>query len=94
MNNPEITHNHAGGATPDRLLVTAREAAEAFGKSVRTWRRWNALGLIPSPVRIGRNALWPKAELTAWIEARCPRREQWEAMQTRKSTPSQTGDAT
>jgi predicted DNA-binding transcriptional regulator AlpA len=61
------------------LLVNAKQAAALCGKSLRTWRTWDALGLIPRPVRIKRSTLWRLNELTAWISARCPRREDWEA---------------
>lgn len=64
---------------PDPLLVTARQAAEICGKSLRTWRTWDAAGLIPRPVRIGRSTLWNLDELRKWVDARCPRREEWEA---------------
>jgi predicted DNA-binding transcriptional regulator AlpA len=62
-----------------RLLLTAKEASAACGKSLRTWRTWDALGLIPQPVRIGRNTLWRAGELREWIAAGCPRRTEWEA---------------
>lgn len=40
------------------VLLPARRAAEAYGKSLRTWRTWDALGLIPQPIRIGRTTSW------------------------------------
>lgn len=40
------------------LLLTARQAASSCGKSLRTWRSWDAAGRIPRPVRIGRSTLW------------------------------------
>jgi predicted DNA-binding transcriptional regulator AlpA len=61
------------------LLNNAREAARLCGRSLRTWRTWDALGLIPRPVRIGRNTLWRADELREWIAAGCPRRTEWEA---------------
>lgn len=59
-------------------LVSAREAAGLCGRSERSWRTWDAVGLIPQPVRIGRSTLWRRDELQAWIKAGCPRREEWE----------------
>lgn len=41
-----------------QLLITARRAAAICGKSLRTWRTWDAAGWIPRPVRIGRSTLW------------------------------------
>jgi predicted DNA-binding transcriptional regulator AlpA len=74
----------AAGRTPptvteNKLLLKAKEAAATCGKSVRTWRTWDAAGWIPRPVRIGRSTLWRADELREWISAGCPRREQWEA---------------
>ena len=63
------------------LLVSARLAAEMCGKSLRTWRTWDAAGWIPRAVRIGRSTLWRAAELEFWVNAGCPRREEWEARQ-------------
>jgi predicted DNA-binding transcriptional regulator AlpA len=63
----------------ERLLVTARQAAELCGKSLRTWRAWDSAGWIPKPIRIGRNTLWRADELRDWVNAGCPRRDEWEA---------------
>lgn len=69
------------GAADTALLVTARQAAGMCGKSLRTWRSWDAAGWIPRPVRIGRSTLWRLDELRAWVAADCPRRDEWEARQ-------------
>jgi predicted DNA-binding transcriptional regulator AlpA len=68
-------------ATQDTLLVTAKQAASMCGKSLRTWRTWDAAGWIPRPVRIGRSTLWRADELREWVAAGCPRRAEWEARQ-------------
>src|SRR5262249_19529502 len=60
------------------LLLTARQAASMCGKSLRTWRTWDAAGWVPRPVRIGRSTLWRAEELRAWVAAGCPRRAEWE----------------
>lgn len=62
------------------LLVSAKRAAVLCGKSLRTWRSWNAAGWIPQPVRIGRSTLWRLDELKAWTAAGCPRRGVWESL--------------
>lgn len=72
-------------ALPNALLVNARQAAAMCGKSLRTWRSWDAAGWIPRPVRIGRSTLWRLAELNQWIAAGCPRRLAWEARMERPS---------
>jgi prophage regulatory protein len=64
-----------------QLLLTAPQAAAACGKSARTWRTWHATGRIPRPIRIGRSVFWRPKELHAWIDAGCPDRITWEAMQ-------------
>ena len=61
------------------LLISARAAAELCGKSLRTWRTWDAAGSIPRSVRIGRSRLWRVDELRAWIDAGCPNRCEWES---------------
>lgn len=61
------------------LLLTAKQAAAMCGKSLRTWRTWDAAGWIPRPVRIGRSTLWRADELREWVAAGCPRRAEWEA---------------
>ena len=61
------------------LLVNAKTAASMCGKSLRTWRTWDAAGWIPRPVRIGRSTLWRIDELRDWVAAGCPRRQEWEA---------------
>jgi predicted DNA-binding transcriptional regulator AlpA len=67
--------------TSPLLLIPARKAAAVCSKSLRTWRTWDSLGLIPRPVRIGRSTLWRADELRDWVSAGCPRREEWEALQ-------------
>jgi len=61
------------------VLLTAVEAATLCRRSARTWRSWNAGGLVPRPVRVGRSLLWRADELKAWVDADCPRRDVWDA---------------
>jgi len=65
-----------------RLLIPAKEAAAMVGKSLRTWRTWDAAGLIPQAIQISRSRLWRIAELKAWIAAGCPPRRAWEFTET------------
>jgi hypothetical protein len=60
------------------LMVTAKTAAPLCDKSLRTWRSWDASGLVPRPVRIGRSKLWSVGELRRWVAAGCPCRTEWE----------------
>jgi predicted DNA-binding transcriptional regulator AlpA len=69
-------------AGPDRLLVSARDAARLCGLSVATWHRRAAAGLVPAAVRIGPGCVrWRVEELREWIGAACPPRATWEALQ-------------
>ena len=70
-----------GGVLDKPLMVTAKQAAPMCGKSLRTWRTWDAAGRIPRAVRVGGSKLWRLDELRAWAAAGCPRRDDWEARQ-------------
>ncbi len=63
------------------MLLTAAHAAHSCGKSLRTWRSWHAQALIPAPLKISKSLLWRADELRRWVEAGCPRRDMWEAME-------------
>jgi len=76
---PPEAGNNTTNSPPSPLLVSAKAAAAACGKSLRTWRAWDAAGWIPRPVRIARSTLWSTDELRAWVNAGCPRRAEWEA---------------
>ena len=62
---------------PAPLLLTAQQAAALCGRTLRTWRSWDAAGYVPRPVRVGRSLFWRSDELRAWIDAGCPRRDVW-----------------
>jgi len=59
------------------ILLPTSEAAKLCGVSIRTWYLWDQLGKIPKPIRVGRKLLWRRDELTAWIDASCPERDDW-----------------
>lgn len=67
--------------TAAAILMTAPQAAALLGRSLRTWRVWDAAGWIPRAIRIGRSTFWRPDELRAWVAAGCPDRRAWEAMQ-------------
>lgn len=67
----------SGIVPSEPLLLDAAATAQWFGKSVRTWRSWDAAGMIPAPICLGRSKYWRQAELLAWIEAGCPARKSW-----------------
>ncbi len=62
---------------PRPPLLTATEVANILVVSVRTLWRLDASGKLPLAVTIGRSKRWRGEELTAWINAGCPRRTAW-----------------
>lgn len=59
------------------IAVDAKGAARLMSVSPRTWRRWTAGGLTPSPIRVGGAVRWRTDELVAWAAAGCPTRARW-----------------
>lgn len=59
------------------LLLTGRDAALICGVSTRTWRTWDLMGYTPMPVHVGKSVFWKYKELVQWIDAGCPKREDW-----------------
>ena len=59
------------------ILLPTNEAAALVGANVRTWYTWDQLGFVPKPIRIGAKLFWRRAELLDWIDAGCPKREDW-----------------
>lgn len=67
--------------TETPALLTAETAAQLCEVSLRTWRRLEAEGNVPNPVRVGgRIKRYRRTEVLAWVEAGCPSREQWESV--------------
>lgn len=54
-------------------LLDVREVAKQLSISTRQVYSLVARGVLPSPVRIGGSTRWRFDEITAWIEAGCPR---------------------
>jgi len=63
----------------NRLLWSAAELSNVLGVSIRTIRRRDLTAKLPRPVMIGHSVKWKADEIRAWIAARCPDRDQWEA---------------
>jgi len=64
---------------PPPLVVDAAWIAAAFSVSLRTVRRWDVEGKMPSPVSIERCIRWRRQEILDWCEAGMPPRLDWEA---------------
>lgn len=60
-----------------RMLLRGREAAALCGCSLRTWRTWESLGFTPQPIHVGCAIFWRYKELEQWIDAGCPKRDDW-----------------
>ena len=65
----------------ERLVLTAAEAAQLLGISVRHFWSLLASGRIgPQPLAFGRTRRWRRAELVEWIAAGAPSRDQWRSV--------------
>lgn len=65
----------------DRLLLKSDEAAETIGISRTHFYKLHSSGeLGPLPIKLGGCSLWSYAELSLWVNARCPGRERWQRM--------------
>lgn len=61
-------------------LLSTRTVAKILSLSSRTVHRLNSSGLIIKPLRISGSVRYVKSELMDWIQAKMPRRSEWEAM--------------
>ena len=74
----ELDQAEATVAAP--IAVAAKTAGELFGVGERSWRKYDAAGLVPRPVRLNGAVRWVVSELREWARAKCPGRQQWEEM--------------
>jgi excisionase family DNA binding protein len=58
-------------ALDDRLLLSARDLRKMLGVSTGTLYRWTKEGAFPAQIHIGSLARWRRADVDAWIRARC-----------------------
>ncbi|MBN2024920.1 MAG: helix-turn-helix domain-containing protein [Pirellulales bacterium] len=66
--------NTAKKVTPERELLTLKEAAALSGVSDRTLWEWARRGICPAPIRIGRAVVrYSRRAYEEWIAAGCPR---------------------
>jgi predicted DNA-binding transcriptional regulator AlpA len=64
------------------MLIDAIEVARIVGHSLRFVRRLDASGMMPAGIRIRRSVRWRRAEIVAWVDAGCPTRAKWDALQS------------
>ena len=60
--------------------LAVQDVAELLGVSERHVWSLHSRALLPAPARLGRSVRWVRSELLAWLDAKCPGRERWEAM--------------
>jgi predicted DNA-binding transcriptional regulator AlpA len=66
---------------PERLAVTARDAARLLGISRAQLYRLHSSGRLPPPLYLGTRApRWSIAELRDWLAAGCPDRQTWQRL--------------
>ncbi len=63
----------------DKRLGTVKDVSDRLGVSERAIWKWNSMGKLPEPIRLGRSVRWDLDELERWIDASCPARREWEA---------------
>jgi predicted DNA-binding transcriptional regulator AlpA len=63
-------------------LLTIPDVCKLTNISRTAFYRLNASGkFAPLPVNLCRKVLYQRAEIEAWLAAKCPHRRQWLAMQ-------------
>lgn len=50
-------------------LLTKAQFAALVGISVHTVEKWNARGMAPTRVRIGRKVFYRRADVIAWLDS-------------------------
>jgi predicted DNA-binding transcriptional regulator AlpA len=58
-------------ATDER--VTVPYISLLANKSGETVRKWARDGLMPRPIKVGRDLTWRKVEIDEWMASGCPR---------------------
>lgn len=63
----------------ESLLVSVKDAAKLLGIGKTLFYELHSSGFLgPIPVKFGSRSLWNRQELTDWVNAGCPAREQWQ----------------
>src|SRR5438067_13687419 len=83
-NSPPPTEVFAGAESSQ--LISKKSLARLIEMSVRSVGRKDAAQLIPRAIDLSGSKRWRKAEISAWIDAGCPARKEWEAMHAVRHT--------
>jgi hypothetical protein len=62
------------------LAVRGKGAARLIGVGDRHFRAMDSAGRVPRGMRLGRAKIWSVQELSAWLAAGCPCRDEWERL--------------
>ncbi len=65
---------------PAPLAVGAADAARMLGLSRSSWLAMVSSGRAPGGIRLGRRVVWRVSELSDWLAAGAPQRDQWERL--------------
>ena len=68
MHEPEFQEIFNGADLP-AAVISAKTGAELLDVSERQWHRLVQRGLLPKPIRLGRNTRWRMTEVEAALEA-------------------------
>ena len=71
MQEPEFQEIFNGADLP-QAVISARTGAELLDVSERQWHRLVQRGLLPKPIRLGRNTRWRLSQVEAALEAIVP----------------------
>jgi len=67
----------------ESLLVSVQDAAVLLGIGKTLFYELHSTGCLgPIPVKLGSRSLWNRQELTDWVNAGCPAREQWQQIKS------------
>lgn len=80
---PEEAHGQGSQRASEILVGTIEEVARRLDVSRAHVARLHATGRLPQPIRLGRSTRWNLAELARWVDAGCPNRDRWEAIDKR-----------
>lgn len=74
----DFSQSHVDIAFAECLVVPASGVAALLQISERHVHALHGSGRLPHAIRLGRSVRWNVAELTAWRDAGCPARDEWE----------------
>ncbi len=60
------------------MLLPIKDLAKILAVSPRHVFALERAGKLPEAIRLGRSKRWDSDEITAWVRAGCPSRDQWD----------------